>query len=152
MWTDFNGADRTAMMEAANGINDYRQIVLPSGQLLKPIDTVAYHTPFVTSLERWFAEDFPGKRVVISHHAPVINLNTQYDNSPLMQPCGCMVTRMSVMIRWRKIHGSSPTSGAILIVRAALNLRDSISLGLWWRFSYPQSPSETSAKRGVHAG
>ncbi len=84
MWTDFNATDHKAMMEAANGINDYRQIMLPTGQLLKPIDTVAYHTSFVTSLERWFAEDFPGKRVVISHHAPVINPNTQYGNSPLM--------------------------------------------------------------------
>jgi predicted phosphodiesterase len=84
MWTDFNGADHKAMMEAANGINDYRQIMLPSGQLLKPIDTVAYHASFVTSLERWFAEDFSGKRVVISHHAPVVNPNTQYSNSPLM--------------------------------------------------------------------
>lgn len=84
MWTDFNGADHKAMMEAANGINDYRQIMLPNGQLLKPIDTVAHHTSFVTSLERWFAEDLAGKRVVISHHAPVVNPNTQYGNSPLM--------------------------------------------------------------------
>lgn len=84
MWTDLGGADHKAMMEAANGINDYRQIMLPSGQLLKPIDTVAYHASFVTSLERWFAEDLSGKRVVISHHAPVVNPNTQYGNSPLM--------------------------------------------------------------------
>ncbi len=84
MWTDFNGVDHKAMMEAANGINDYRQIMLPNGQLLKPIDTVAYHTSFVASLEKWFAEDVPGKRVVISHHAPLINPNTQYGNSLLM--------------------------------------------------------------------
>jgi Icc-related predicted phosphoesterase len=84
MWTDFNGTDHRAMMEAANGINDYRQIMLPSGQLLKPIDTVAYHASFVTSLEQWFAQDLSGKRVVISHHAPVVNPNTQYGNSPLM--------------------------------------------------------------------
>lgn len=84
MWTDFNGANHKAMMEAANGINDYRQIMLPNGQLLKPIDTVAYYTSFVTSLEHWFAEDLVGKRVVISHHAPVVNPNTQYGNSPLM--------------------------------------------------------------------
>ncbi len=84
MWTDFGGADHKAMMEAANSINDYRQIMLPNGQLLKPIDTVAYHTSFVTSLERWFAQDLLGKRVVISHHAPAVNPNTQYGNSPLM--------------------------------------------------------------------
>ncbi len=84
MWTDFNGCDSDAMMRATNAMNDFRHIMLPNSQLLKPIDTLAFHASFVTGLERWFAQDLAGKRVVISHHAPVVNLNTQYGNSPLM--------------------------------------------------------------------
>jgi predicted phosphodiesterase len=84
MWTDFNGGDTDAMMRAANAMNDFRHIMLPNGQLLKPIDTLAFHESFVESLEQWFSEDLPGKRVVISHHAPAVNPNTQYGNSPLM--------------------------------------------------------------------
>lgn len=84
MWTDFNGVDRAAMTHAEQGMNDYSQIMLPNGQFLKPIDTVAYHMSFVESLRRWFEDDLPGKRVVISHHAPVVNPNTQHGNSPYM--------------------------------------------------------------------
>lgn len=84
MWTDFNGADDKAMMHAANGMNDFRHVMTPERRLLKPIDTLAYHTSFVMALERWFEEELPGSRVVISHHAPVVNPNTRYGNSPLM--------------------------------------------------------------------
>ena len=84
MWTDFSGADYKAMANAERSMNDYRRIMLPSGQFLKPIDTLSYHTSFVTNLEHWFAEDLLGKRVVISHHAPAVNPNTQYGNSPIM--------------------------------------------------------------------
>jgi hypothetical protein len=37
MWTDFNGGDTEAMMRAANAMNDFRHIMLPNSQLLKPI-------------------------------------------------------------------------------------------------------------------
>lgn len=83
MWTDFNGGDSDAMMRAASAMNDFRRIMLPNRQLLKPADTLALHDLFVSSLEDWFVEALPGKRVVISHHAPVLNPNTQYGNSPI---------------------------------------------------------------------
>lgn len=84
MWTDFNGVDQAAMTHAEQGMNDYSQIMLPNGQFLKPIDTVAYHMSFVESLKRWFENGLTGKRGVISHHAPVVNPNTQHGNSPYM--------------------------------------------------------------------
>ncbi|PZP85294.1 MAG: hypothetical protein DI582_06280 [Azospirillum brasilense] len=83
MWTDFNGADDDAMMRAATAMNDFRRIMLPNRQLLKPVDTLALHDSFVLNLEQWFANDVSGARVVISHHAPVFNPNTRYGNSPI---------------------------------------------------------------------
>ncbi len=84
MWTDSNSANEKAMADAQRNISDYHQIMLPNKHFLKPRDTLAFHESFVESLEQWFAEDLPGKRVVISHHAPAVNPSTQYGNSPLM--------------------------------------------------------------------
>lgn len=84
MWTDFNGMDRDAITHAEQGMNDYNQIMLPNGQLLRAADTVAFHMCYVEKLEQWFADGLPGKRVVISHHAPVINPNTQHRDSRFM--------------------------------------------------------------------
>lgn len=84
MWTDFAGANRRAMITASQQMNDYRLIMLPNGQPLNPLDTIDFHKIFVRNLLTWFDQELVGPRVVISHNAPVLNLNTQYTDSPLM--------------------------------------------------------------------
>ena len=84
MWTNFNNADYRAMLTAQSQMNDFRLIYLSEGQVLRPIDTIALHNQFIDKLLAWFKSDLVGPRIVISHHAPVVNPNTQYLNSPLM--------------------------------------------------------------------
>lgn len=84
MWTDFTGGNPLAMMTAEQQMNDYRCIRVEAGTALKPQDTIKMHQAFVEKLQRWFEKDLPGPRVVITHHAPVVNPQTQYGNSPLM--------------------------------------------------------------------
>ena len=43
----------------------------------------------------------PGKRVVISHHAPVVNPNTQHGNSPYM-PAYNSLDMLPIIETWRK--------------------------------------------------
>ena len=84
MWTNFNNANPLAMETARHQMNDFRLIKNSSGHLLTPGDTISFHEQFVERLTSWFEKDLIGPRVVISHHAPVINPNTQYRSSPLM--------------------------------------------------------------------
>ncbi len=84
MWTNFAGDDKRAMETAQRQMNDFRLIKTPEGKTLEPSDTIAYHDIFKKKLKAWFAKDMSGSRVVISHHAPVINPKTQYGASPLM--------------------------------------------------------------------
>jgi len=84
MWTDFHQADPLAMLAAQQQMNDYRHIMTAERELLKPTDTIPFHKSFVEKLLAWFEQDLSGQRVVISHHAPVINPHTQYGSSPLM--------------------------------------------------------------------
>lgn len=84
MWTDFSGANPLAMAAAQQQMNDYRCIMTAPGRLLRPEDTVPMHAAFVENLLAWFDDDLPGPRVVVTHHAPVVNPNTRYGNSPLM--------------------------------------------------------------------
>jgi len=84
MWTDFNQADPKAMEAARRSMNDFRLIRTAGNQLLKPIDTVAFHRDFVEKLIGWFENPLEGPRVVITHHAPVINPRTKYTGSDLM--------------------------------------------------------------------
>jgi predicted phosphodiesterase len=83
MWTNFSGGNPQAMMTAKHGINDFRLIVNERGTLLSPEDTVLMHASFVEKISAWFEEDRIGAHVVITHHAPVINPNTKYRESPL---------------------------------------------------------------------
>jgi predicted phosphodiesterase len=84
MWTNFADADPIAMIVARQNISDFRLIRTTDGELLKPIDTVAFHQDFVGKLINWFEKPLTGPRVVISHHAPVINPHTQYRGSNLI--------------------------------------------------------------------
>ena len=83
MWTDFAGANSLAMNHAQISMNDYRCISVNEDQELRPEDTITLHDNYVQKLIEWFEQDLPGPRVVISHHAPVVNPETQYGNSQL---------------------------------------------------------------------
>lgn len=83
MWTDFAGGNPQAMANAQRGMNDYRLIHKTEMESITPEDTIGYHGEFLAKLLAWFEEDLPGPRVVISHHAPVVNSRTQYGDSPL---------------------------------------------------------------------
>ena len=83
MWTDFCQGSEQAMMTAQMQMNDFRLIARDEGQQLTPSDTVDMHKAFTDKLKKWFAKKLNGPRVVITHHAPVINPKTKYVNSPL---------------------------------------------------------------------
>lgn len=83
MWTDFDDSNQDAMRNAWGAMNDFRQIVMPNGQILTPSETVKMHTDFKEKLIAWLEKYHGKKRVVISHHAPVKNPNTKYGNSNL---------------------------------------------------------------------
>lgn len=84
MWTDFSGGNAKAMLEARAQMNDYRQIRQSDDLALAPEHTLELHKAFAEKLAAWFAEPLSGSRVVISHHAPVVNPNTKYGSSLLM--------------------------------------------------------------------
>ncbi len=84
MWTNFNNADPVAMENARQGMNDFRLIRNADNTPLKPSDTIMFHECFVENLLEWFTQDMDGPRIIVTHHAPVINPRTQYMNSPLM--------------------------------------------------------------------
>lgn len=84
MWTDFNEGDSLAMVRAANNMSDYELIYLnKSKKRLSPLQTVIFHQVYKEKLINWFEKDPPGKRVVISHHAPVVHPHTKYGESLL---------------------------------------------------------------------
>jgi predicted phosphodiesterase len=83
MWTDFNGGDVRAMETAQDQMNDFRLIRNPDQTRFSPADAVALHTNFASKLLNWLGKDLNGPRVVISHNAPVINLNSKYKGGPL---------------------------------------------------------------------
>ncbi|UQZ88839.1 hypothetical protein C4J81_06350 [Deltaproteobacteria bacterium Smac51] len=86
MWTDFNEADEFYMQYAASRMSDFNliyaeQLHLP--RLLKPIDTVKFHSEFMDALMVWFKKRLRGPRVVISHHVPVANPDSKHLGTPL---------------------------------------------------------------------
>ncbi len=72
------------MQAARQGMNDFRLIRNDDGSHFTPEDALPLHRNYIEKLVAWFEEELTGPRVVISHHAPVINPDTQYMNSPLM--------------------------------------------------------------------
>jgi len=84
MWTHFNAGDLKAMETAHYQMNDFRLIKKSDGSPLLPSDTLQLHDHYVEKMVEWFKADLSGPRIVISHHAPVINPRTQYMGSPLM--------------------------------------------------------------------
>ena len=73
MWTNFSDADPMAMDTASRSMNDFRLIRTKDSEVLSPADTIEFHQAFVEKLIGWFEKPMQGSRVVITHHAPVIN-------------------------------------------------------------------------------
>ncbi len=83
MWTDYCNGNAMHMLYARNMMQDYQLIMENEFTKLTPDYTAILHKEFVDKPVTWFEEDLPGTRVVISHHAPVINPHTRYGKSPL---------------------------------------------------------------------
>lgn len=84
MWTDFAN-NPLAMSIAHQSMNDYRLIKIKDnrfGTKLTPGETVRLHKEYVEKLIEWL-ETTEGKKVVISHHAPVSNPNSDHYDSEL---------------------------------------------------------------------
>ena len=83
MWTDFNKSNHNAMQSAMVAMNDFKQILTENFNFLAPQDTIKMHLEFKEKLINWLEKNHNKKRVVISHHAPVLNPNSKYGNSHL---------------------------------------------------------------------
>lgn len=73
LWTDFAlaGDARAGMAAASETMNDYKKIRhMGHRRRLRPIDVLMRHQQSRAFIERELLASFPGKRVVISHHAP----------------------------------------------------------------------------------
>ena len=85
MWTDFSGENPLAMQHAQQNMNDFRIIRNEDHSAFRPENSLILHERFKKNLLAWFNEGLSGARIVISHHAPCINPNSQYKSS-LLQP------------------------------------------------------------------
>ncbi len=83
MWTDFLDGSEKAMIEARAQMNDFRLIKIGDYISLTPHYTTKLHDQFVEKLIAWLKSPLQGKRVVVTHHAPVINPVTKYGGSLL---------------------------------------------------------------------
>ncbi len=80
MWTDFRKSNYMDMMVAHRKMNDY--VMIKKGtRNLRPEDTIKMHEEWVLKLTEWLEKDLVGPRVVISHHAPVVNPNSFFRGS-----------------------------------------------------------------------
>lgn len=74
LWTDFllfgQERQRELMLYCHQRMRDYSRICKTKGDWLTPETSLAMHQASLAFLERELAKPFPGKTVVISHHAP----------------------------------------------------------------------------------
>jgi len=88
-------------------MNDYRLIRSPSGTPITPEDTVAAHKASLSWLSEEFARPFPGKTVLVTHHAPSFrSQNPKYAGSAIS---GAFCSDMELKVqKWKPalvIHG-----------------------------------------------
>lgn len=81
MWTDFKSGNVESMRYAAQAMNDFRYI--RDNGIFTPEASIEHHQRFCAALEQWFEQKLLGPHVVITHHAPVANPNSQHLASPL---------------------------------------------------------------------
>lgn len=73
LWTDFDlfGHPAAGMAAAQEGMNDFRKIrVSPEFRRLRPRDLAALHAVSLRWLVERLDEPYPGRTVVVTHHAP----------------------------------------------------------------------------------
>jgi Icc-related predicted phosphoesterase len=74
LWTDFavygEGETGRAMAESQRYVTDFRAIRHGAEGLLTPAQTVEFHRQAVAFLEARTSATFPGRTVVVTHHAP----------------------------------------------------------------------------------
>lgn len=100
MWTDFNNSNPSAMMTARQQMNDFQLIRTSDDTFFRPEDSILLHNLFKTKLISWLEENKAKPKVVISHHAPVINPNTRYRASPL-QPAFNSLDMIELIEKYR---------------------------------------------------
>lgn len=84
MWTDFNKGNPLDMITCQQRMNDYYLIKHKHSQRpLTPEDTIDFHSEYVEKLLAWFKTEKTGRRVVISHHAPVVRKNSEHSTSEM---------------------------------------------------------------------
>lgn len=83
MWTNFKGGDPESIRQAELQMNDFKLIRNEYGAPLSAQDTISLHEDYFKKLKVWLESSQNSKRVIISHHAPVNNPNTQYADSEL---------------------------------------------------------------------
>lgn len=83
MWTDLNNGNPMDSIWVHSGMNDYKIIRNNNYQKIWPEYTRQLHAAYKSKLVAWLEKNKDKKRVVISHHAPVMNKNTRFGNSKL---------------------------------------------------------------------
>ena len=83
MWTDFDGGDIESIRQAELQMNDFKLIRNEYGAPLSAQDMILLHEDYLEKLKAWFEHSKNSKRVIITHHAPANNPNTQYADSEL---------------------------------------------------------------------
>lgn len=77
MWTDLDYGNFMAMVQVRMALNDYKRIMIDDRHILSPDDVIALHEQFCTAIRKWNQiEKSGGKTVVISHHCPSLEYDT----------------------------------------------------------------------------
>lgn len=69
LWTNYRDADPSIMRAASKGMNDFRYI-MDNEVALKPECLLDAHRQSVDWLEEILSDEYDGKTVVVTHHAP----------------------------------------------------------------------------------
>lgn len=70
LWSDFKGEDAEVMEAMWRAMNDFSHIRKGSA-LIRPIDLAIEHSRSRQWLDQELSKPFPGKTVVVTHHAPL---------------------------------------------------------------------------------
>jgi predicted phosphodiesterase len=87
LWTDMDGGNPLAKMDAQQYLNDYRRITINdcgTYRKLQPMDTCNIHAKSKVFIQETLREEFDGKTVVVTHHAPLAEcVHERYRGDPL---------------------------------------------------------------------
>jgi len=87
LWTDFDNKNKDIMEYAAVSMNDYNYIGC-DGYVLTPEDILKTHEQSKKWLAKELDDQFKGKTVVVTHHAPSIrSWHGEYDSMHLYNYC-----------------------------------------------------------------